>query len=58
MAGLQSGEGHMTIDSVVWAQYINVTDTQPRHHNKCRPQHWRRAVRDLSWVKKEPIEVI
>jgi len=24
----------MTIDSVVWAQYINVTDRQPRHHNK------------------------
>jgi len=28
MAGLQSGEGRMMIDSVVWAQYINVTDTQ------------------------------
>jgi len=28
MAGLQSGEGRMTIDSVVWAQYINVIDTQ------------------------------
>jgi len=30
MAGLQSGEGRMIIDSVVWAQeaYINVTDTQ------------------------------
>jgi len=28
MAGLQSGEGHMMIDSVVCAQYINVTDTQ------------------------------
>jgi len=28
MAGLQSHEGHMMIDSVVWAQYINVTDTQ------------------------------
>jgi len=27
MAGLQSGKGCMT-DSVVWAQYINVTDTQ------------------------------
>jgi len=30
MAGLQSSEGRMMIDSVVWAQYINVTDT---HHN-------------------------
>jgi len=28
MAGLQSGEGHTMIDSVVLAQYINVTDTQ------------------------------
>jgi len=28
MAGLQFGKGRMTIDSVVWAQYINVTDTQ------------------------------
>jgi len=28
MAGLQSGEDSMMIDSVVWAQYINVTDTQ------------------------------
>jgi len=27
MAGLQSGEGRMMIDSVVWAQYINVTDS-------------------------------
>jgi len=27
MAGLQSGEGSMTIDSVVWAQYTYVTDT-------------------------------
>jgi len=28
MAGLQSGEGRMVMDSVVWALYINVTDTQ------------------------------
>jgi len=32
MAGLQSGEGRMTIDSVVWAQYVNVTDTQTYRH--------------------------
>jgi len=25
MTGLQSGEGHMMINSVVWAQYINMT---------------------------------
>jgi len=28
MAGLQPGEGRVMIDSVIWAQYINVTDTQ------------------------------
>jgi len=40
MAGLQSDEGRMMIESVVWTQYINVTDTetatkrdrQPRRH--------------------------
>jgi len=37
MAGLQSGEGCIMIDSVVRVQYINVTDTrQPRRHSKCR----------------------
>jgi len=29
-AGLQSGEGLMMMDSVVWAQYINVTATSPQ----------------------------
>jgi len=41
---LQSGKGRIMIDSVVWAQYMNVTDTQtdrqtdrqPRRHSKCR----------------------
>jgi len=28
MAGIQPGEAHIVIDSVVWAQYINATDTQ------------------------------
>jgi len=32
MAGLQSGEGRMMIDSVVWAQYINVTDKHTDSH--------------------------
>jgi len=32
MAGLQSGEGHTMIDSVVWAQYINVTDRHTDSH--------------------------
>jgi len=28
MAGLQSSEGRVIIDAVIWAQYINATDTQ------------------------------
>jgi len=32
MDGLQSGEGRVRIDLVVWAQYINVTDTQTDRH--------------------------
>jgi len=32
MAGLQSGAGHTMITSIVWAQYINVTDTQTDSH--------------------------
>jgi len=32
MAGLQSGEGRTMIDSVVWAQYINVTDAHTDSH--------------------------
>jgi len=32
MAGLQSGEGRMMIDSVVWAQYSNVTDRHTDSH--------------------------
>jgi len=34
MAGRQSGETRMMIDSVVWAQYINVTDTQDSYDTK------------------------
>jgi len=33
MAALQSGEGRMMIDLVVWPQYINVTDTQTHSHS-------------------------
>jgi len=32
MAGLQSGKDRMMIDSVVWAQYINVTDRHTDSH--------------------------
>jgi len=32
VAGLQSGEGHIMMESAVWAQYINVTDRQTDSH--------------------------
>jgi len=32
MSGLQSGDDKMMINSVVWAQYINVTDTKTDSH--------------------------
>jgi len=52
MARLQPGEGRMMIDSVIWAQYINLTDTktdrqtlQPRRRSKCRANALRRATK-------------
>jgi len=47
MAGLQTSEGCMMIDSVVWAQYINVTDTQTATSplGDAAPTHWRRAAK-------------
>jgi len=52
MAGLQSEESRMMIDSVVWAQYINVTDTQtaiqPRRHSNSCPNALRRAATQWS----------
>jgi len=47
MTGLQSDEGGLMIDSVVWAQYINVTDRQPRRHSKCRANALRRAAKSI-----------
>jgi len=47
MAGLQSGKGRTMIDSVVWAQYINVTDKHTDSHvaiSNVVPTHWRRAA--------------
>jgi len=41
MAGLQSGEGRMMFDSVVWAQYIK----QPRRHSNSQGLHKRRTRR-------------
>jgi len=43
-AGLQSSEGRMMIDSVVWAQHINVTDSHVDIANAI-PMHWH-------WVAK------
>jgi len=48
MAGLQSGEGRLMIDSVVWAQYINVTDRQPHRHSKCRTKALHRKAKTSS----------
>jgi len=51
MAGLQSGDGRMMIDSDVWVQYINVTDThtdrQTRRRSRCRSNALRRAAKNL-----------
>jgi len=47
MVGLH-GESRMMIDSVFWAQYINVTDTQtarkPRRHSTSRTSALRRCT--------------
>jgi len=52
MAGLQSGEGRMMIDSVVWAQHINrQTHRQPRRHSKCRANKCWHAANDVYWNK-------
>jgi len=52
MAKLKAGEGCVMIDSVVWEQYINVTDTQidkqPRRHSNCRANAPRRAAKSDS----------
>jgi len=44
MAGLQSREGRTMTDSVSSAQYINVTDRQPRRHSKCSANALRQAA--------------
>jgi len=36
MDGLQSGEGRTVMDPVVWAQYINVANRQPRRRSNRR----------------------
>jgi len=57
MAGLQSGEGRMMIDSVVWVQYINVTDTrthrQPRRHSNSHPNALHRAAKKATLFRFE-----
>jgi len=48
IVGLQSREGRLMIDSIVWAQYTNMTDTQtatqPRRQSNSRPNALRRAA--------------
>jgi len=41
MAGLQSGEGRMMIDLIIWAQYVNVTDRHIAIANAART-HWQK----------------
>jgi len=50
MAGLQSGKCRIMIDSVVWAQCFNATDTrhtdrQPHRHSKCHANASRQAIK-------------
>jgi len=45
------------IDSVVWAQYINVTDRQPRRYSKCRANALRRAAKTMTMNRHEWNEV-
>jgi len=59
MVGLQSGEGRMMIDTVVWAQYIHVTDThrhkQPRCHSNSCPNALRSGGKnDIKICHREP----
>jgi len=47
MAGQQSCEGRMMIDSVVWAQYINDRQTdRHRHHSRCHANALRQAAKN------------
>jgi len=54
LIGRQAGEGRMIIDSVVWKQYINVTDTQtatqPRRHSNSPPNALRRAAKMVEQI--------
>jgi len=66
MAGRQSGEGRMMIDSVVWAQYINVTDRQTDRHvaiansmpiHWCRVAKWQKSQTNQKWVSEQRFNV-
>jgi len=55
MVGLQSVKGHMMSDSVVWAQYINVTDMQTDSHvaaANAAPAHC------VGWQKLKPLDIL
>jgi len=46
MVGVQSGKGHMMIGSVVFAQYINVTDIQTATSPQQMPTYaWRQMAK-------------
>jgi len=45
MAGLQSSEDRMMIDSVIWSQYDNVTDTQTHRQPRRCSNNRRNALR-------------
>jgi len=51
MAELQSGESHMKIDSIVWAQYIDATAAQPRCQSKCCTNALHQAAK--MWQKRD-----
>jgi len=44
----------MIIDSVAWAQYMNVRDIQTRHHRKCRANALRREAENNLSGYSEP----
>jgi len=51
MAGLQSGEGRIMIDSVVGTQYINVTDTETALYRSMR-----RAAKNEQMNRPNPVD--
>jgi len=57
MAGLQSGEGRTMINSVIWAQYINVTDTHTDSHVTTATATLTRCVRATIMILASPFRL-